>query len=192
MDPHGASDRFSEATLREPLRRALARRVLVRAAVISGAGAAVLVPLFEHEGEVHVWLLRRSAELRRHAGQVGFPGGKTDPADATPLATALREADEEIGLHPDSVDVLGRLDDLVTGTGFTVAPFVGWLTAPFVPIPNGAEVARVFHGPLRLFMQKPRGIPPFHGHTVDGELVWGVTGRIVASFVKVLRELEGR
>ncbi|MEZ4310190.1 MAG: CoA pyrophosphatase [Polyangiaceae bacterium] len=68
--------------------------------------AAVLVPLFEAQGDVRVWLLRRPADLRSHAGQVALPGGKTDPTDATPVETALREAEEEIGLPRTSVEVL--------------------------------------------------------------------------------------
>ena len=98
------------------------------------------------------------------------------PTDDGPRATALREAHEEIGLLPSSVDVLGRLDDLVTGTGFTIAPFVGWIDGPFEPVANEAEVARVFAVPLLTFFDKARGIPPFHGHTV-----WVSEGRSTSS-----------
>jgi 8-oxo-dGTP pyrophosphatase MutT (NUDIX family) len=181
---------LSSDALREPLRRMLAARPVVRVAASSGTASAVLVPLVHRAGEVHVWLVRRSSGLRRHSGQVAFPGGKMDPTDDGMLATALREAHEEIGLAPVLVDVLGRLDDLVTGTGFTVSPFVGWIDAPFTPVANAAEVARVFAVPLRVFFGDAEGVPPFHGHTVDGELVWGATGKILRDLVALVRGIE--
>lgn len=180
---------LSESTIREPLRARLAVREVAHAPPSSGTASAVLVPLFERDGDVHLWLVRRASTLRKHSGQVAFPGGKTDLADTSGRATALREADEEIGLTPSSVDVLGQLDDLVTGTGFTISPFVGWVAVAFTPRPNPAEVARVFDAPLREFFARPDGAPPLSGHTVDGELVWGATAKIVGDLVKLLREL---
>jgi 8-oxo-dGTP pyrophosphatase MutT (NUDIX family) len=177
---------LGEAGVRELLRERLARRAATRAPASAGTASAVLIPLFEERGETHVWLVRRSATLRKHAGQVAFPGGKRDAGDASGLATALREAEEEIGLPAASVDVLGQLDDCVTGTGFTISPFVGWITAPFTPRPNAAEVDRVFLAPLRTFFEVARGIPPFHGHKVEGELVWGATGKILRDLIAVL------
>ncbi len=180
---------LSERAIREPLRANLALRVVARAPPASGTASAVLIPLFARGDETHVWLVRRAAGLRTHSGQVAFPGGKTDASDASGLATALREADEEIGIPPASVDVLGRLDDLVTRTGFTISPFVGWVASAFTPRPNPEEVARVFDAPLRAFFARPRGIPPFRGHTVDGEFVWGATGKILRDLVGVLGRL---
>jgi 8-oxo-dGTP pyrophosphatase MutT (NUDIX family) len=179
---------FSAELLREPLRARLLARAWSPAALSSDTPAAVLIPLFESDDDVHVWLVRRAATLRRHGGQVAFPGGKTDAAESA-LETALREAHEEIGLPAVLVDVLGRLDDLPTRTGFTIAPFVGWIRGPFIPAPNESEVARVFSVPLRAFFAKPCGIPPFHGHTVVGERVWGATGKILRDLVAVIREL---
>jgi 8-oxo-dGTP pyrophosphatase MutT (NUDIX family) len=191
MNAREASGPFSEEALREPLRTRLLARVVTHAPPSSGTASAVLVPLFAREGEAHLWFVRRAASLRKHSGQVAFPGGKTDAQDASMLATALREAEEEIGLPRASVDVLGRLDDLVTGTGFTISPFVAWIDAPFTPEPSPAEVDRVFDAPLRAFFEKARGIPPFHGHTVDGELVWGATAKIVRDLVALVREIGG-
>ena len=180
---------LGEPAIREPLRAALATRTVTRAALSSGTPSAVLILLFAREDDTYVWLLRRADTLRRHSGQVAFPGGKTDPADPSGLATALREAQEEIGLPIAAADVLGQLDDLVTGTGFTISPFVAWLVAPFTPEPNPSEVARVFAAPLRTFFARARGIPPFHGYAVDGEKVWGATGKILRDLVRILREL---
>ncbi|HEX3345257.1 MAG TPA: CoA pyrophosphatase [Polyangiaceae bacterium] len=179
---------LTEATLREPLRRALAAR---GTRVPSGAGtaAAVLVPLFERDGEAHVWLALRPTSMRSHAGQVAFPGGKHDATDATLLDTALRETHEELGIPRESVDVLGALDGVVTITGFTISPWVGWLAPGVDVVPNADEVARVFAAPLRAFLEEPAGAMPWRGWTVDGELVWGATAAIVRGFVAILREL---
>ena len=183
---------LSGTALREPLRALLTARTVVQAPPSSGTASAVLIPLVVQDGEVHVWLVRRAATLRRHSGQVAFPGGKRDRTDADARATALREAFEEIGLVPDVVDVLGQLDDLVTGTGFTISPFVGWIDSPFLPVANVDEVARVFAVPLRTFFDKARGIPPFHGHDFDGERVWGATGKMLRDLVDVVRGLSDR
>jgi 8-oxo-dGTP pyrophosphatase MutT (NUDIX family) len=181
--------RLTEARLREPLRRALAAREPKKLAPSSAKPAAVLVPLFEQDGEAHLWLVRRPGTMRSHAGQVAFPGGKTDLADGSPQVTALREADEELGIPRESVDVLGPLDEMHTITGYTISPFVGWL-APGVEIkPNPGEVARAFAAPLRMFLEPQRGYLPWRGWTIDGELVWGATAAIVRGFVAILREL---
>ena len=181
--------RLTEATLREPLRRLLGARQVRTIPAGTAKPAAVLVPVFERQGEAHVWLVRRPRTMRSHAGQVAFPGGKADAQDASALETALREADEELGIPRESVDVLGALDEMHTITGFAISPFVGWL-APDVEVrPSLEEVARAFSAPLRTFLEPPSGVPPWRGWTVEGELVWGATAGIVRGFVAILREL---
>jgi 8-oxo-dGTP pyrophosphatase MutT (NUDIX family) len=181
--------RLTEETLREPLRRVLGARQVRTIAAGTARPAAVLVPLFERDGEAHLWLVRRPRTMRSHAGQVAFPGGKADPSDASPRETALREAEEELGIARESVDVLGPLDEMHTITGFAISPFVGWL-APGVEVkPNSGEVARAFAAPVRAFLEPASGVPPWRGWTVDGELVWGATAGIVRGFVAILREL---
>ena len=187
---HTASDvRLDEASLREPLRRALAAREARRVDPGSRTVAAVLVPLFERNGEVHVQLVRRPEAMRSHAGQVAFPGGKNDPGDESLRATALREADEELGIRPSSVDVLGALDDYPTITDFLVTPWVGWLPGDLALRPNPGEVARAFAPPLRTFLRPPEGILPWDGWTVDGERVWGATAAMLRGLVAVVRAL---
>ena len=88
--------------------------------------AAVLVPLIDHPGGMNVLLTLRTAGLPHHAGQVAFPGGRLDDTDRDPVHTALREAEEEIGLPPGNVDIVGRLDDYITGTGYATAAFDTW------------------------------------------------------------------
>ncbi len=190
MTPSRLERRLDEASLREPLRRALASREPRALPVGSGTAAAVLVPLFERDDEAHVWLVRRPETMRSHGGQVAFPGGKSDPTDESRCATALREAEEELAIARASVDVLGSLDDFPTVTGFTVTPWVGWL-APDVEVrPNPSEVARAFAVPLRAFFGPAEGTLPWHGWKVDGEFVWGATAAILRAFVSIVRELE--
>ena len=110
--------------------------------------ASVLVPLVERGGGVNLILTRRAALLKHHPGQVAFPGGKQEPDDPSPLAAALREADEEIALNPDQVEVLGSLDPHETVTSFAVQPFVGVVDPGFRPRPDPGEVEEVFEVPL--------------------------------------------
>ena len=114
--------------------------------------AAVLCPLVQRDAGLSVLLTVRSAHLKVHAGQISFPGGKIDPRDTSPLAAALREADEEIGLPSESVDILGALDPYDTSTGFVVTPFVGTINPRFRPVPNEGEVAEVFEVPFDFLM----------------------------------------
>jgi 8-oxo-dGTP pyrophosphatase MutT (NUDIX family) len=182
---------LTEATLREPLRRTLASRAPRKLPLGATTAAAVLLPLFEKDGEAHLWLVRRPSSMRSHAGQVAFPGGKNDTTDDSLLATALREAEEEIGIARSAVDVLGALDDTLTVTGFTVTPWVGWLAQSVQVRPNPSEVARAFAAPLRTFLEPPNGNPPRHGWTADGELVWGTTAAIVGELVRIVCAVLG-
>lgn len=116
--------------------------------------AAVLCPIVRRRGTLRVMLTVRSAQLKVHAGQIAFPGGKIDPTDPSPLAAALREAEEEIGLPAADVDILGALDPYDTSTGFVVTPFVGMVTPSFRPIPSEGEVEEVFEVPFDFLMDR--------------------------------------
>lgn len=113
--------------------------------------AAVLIPLLVKDGELHVLMTLRSLELRSNAGEVCFPGGKRDPGDPDDVATALREAEEEIGLPPDQVEVVCSLFPVMNKSGLLVVPVVGFIDKSFVPCPNPAEVSAVFTAPLDFF-----------------------------------------
>lgn len=110
--------------------------------------AAVLVPVVRRPDELTVLFTRRTAHLHDHAGQISFPGGRSEPEDATPRDTALRETAEEIGLAPGNVEVLGHLPDYTTVTGYRVTPVVGLVSSPFELTLDDFEVAEVFEVPL--------------------------------------------
>src|ERR1044071_6328395 len=116
--------------------------------------AAVLVPLVDHSHGMTVLLTQRTAHLTAHAGQISFPGGRIEAQDPDPESAALRETEEEVGLPPDRVSVIGRLDTYVTGTGFEIAPIVG-LVDPPVPISiDPFEVAEAFEVPLSFILDR--------------------------------------
>ena len=157
--------------------------------------AAVLVPLVWHEDEWHLLFTRRTDRVESHKGQVSFPGGACDEGETTPEETALREADEEIGLRATEINVLGRLANLITISFFRVTPVVGVVRWPAVFRVGEHEVARVFTIPLgwladasnRWQFEIPgrnRSVIAYHPY--DGELLWGATARMTVDFLKVL------
>lgn len=114
--------------------------------------AAVLCGLLPREAGLQVVLTRRTQHLARHAGQIAFPGGRVDVDDPDHLAAALREAEEEIGLRPEQVRIIGTLDPYLTSTGFRVTPFVGAIDPAWRPRPDPTEVEEVFEVPLDFLM----------------------------------------
>src|SRR5258706_9408064 len=114
--------------------------------------AAVLVPIVDRAEGLTVLFTQRTEQLKSHSGQVSFPGGRTEPDDPSPEFTALREAQEEIGLARERVEVLARLSDYLVRTGFRVTPVVGLLTPPLALAPDRREVAEVFEVPLAFLL----------------------------------------
>lgn len=155
------------------------------------APAAVLAPLIERDGALWVVLTERSGALSRHAGQVAFPGGRPDPDDKDLAATALREAHEEIGLDPGSVELLGVFDAYETITHYCITPFVGLIRGPFSPRPDPHEVADVFEVPFAFLMDPANtrrgsrvrdGVQRFFYETPYGSrYIWGATAGLLKS-----------
>jgi 8-oxo-dGTP pyrophosphatase MutT (NUDIX family) len=158
--------------------------------------AAVLIPLISHPQGLTVLFTQRTTHLRSHSGQVSFPGGRAEPGDASAEFTALREAEEEIGLRPASVEVLGRLPDYRTRTGYRVTPVVGLLTPPVAFTPDPHEVAEIFEVPLAFLLDernRQRRTREFQGQQVGyyvfeyGEqVIWGATAGMLVNLHKML------
>jgi len=124
--------------------------------------AAVLCGLLERADGLHVLLTKRAAHLNQHAGQIAFPGGKIDQNDPSPLAAALREANEEVGLDPNQVEIIGTLDQYLTSTGFRVTPFVGTIAPSWRPFLDREEVEEVFETPLDFLMDPANRVRHHH------------------------------
>jgi 8-oxo-dGTP pyrophosphatase MutT (NUDIX family) len=161
--------------------------------------AAVLIPLFWSESGWQVLFTRRTDKVEHHKGQVSYPGGRCNPDETTPELTALREAWEEIGLKPEDVRVLGRLNDYLTITHYRVTPVIGVIPFPYPFQLEKAEVERLFTIPLAWladrinWVEEPitpdgtmRPFPIVRYHPFDGEILWGATARITHNFLGVM------
>jgi len=162
--------------------------------------AAVLVPLVRRNEGLHVLLTQRTAHLHDHAGQVSFPGGRVEQGDASPLETALRETQEEIGLAPHAVEVIGTLPEYLVATGYRVTPVVGMIEGGFTLRLDEFEVEEVFEVPLAFLMDpanhERRTVTagaltrtfyamPYHGRR--RYFIWGATAAMLRNFYHFLR-----
>lgn len=159
--------------------------------------AAVLVPLINRGPGISVLFTQRTAHLSDHAGQISFPGGRAEPGDPGPVATALREAEEEVGLPARCVEVIGMLPRYRTVTHYEITPVVGFVEPPFTVEPDPFEVAEVFEVPLGFFLDPAhheshtyeyRGVVrryfamPYHGR-----FIWGATAGMLMNLYRLLR-----
>ena len=161
----------------------------------ASTAAAVLIPVVLHE-ELTVLFTQRTAHLKSHAGQVSFPGGRAEPGDASAEYTALREAEEEIGLRRERVELLGRLPDYRTRTGFRVSPVIGVVVPPLELAPDPREVESVFEVPLDFLLDernRERRTREFQGLQVgyyvyeyQGHMIWGATAGMLVNLHKML------
>ena len=159
--------------------------------------AGVLVPFIMGRDGLEIILTKRASGLKHHPGQIAFPGGKQDEGDADVTAAALREAHEEIGLPPATVEVFGTLPTHETVTGFTVTPVLGRVTAPFDAIPEPGEVDEVFHVPLahvsdpaRFSVQSRRWLGQrryYYAVPFGPYYIWGATARILRGLAERMK-----
>ena len=158
--------------------------------------AAVLVPIVARPEGLSVILIQRPPTMAAHAGEISFPGGKVDAADPSPVETALREAEEEIGLARAHVEVLGFLDCYQVGSGFRIVPVVGLVTPPFTLAVDAREVVDAFEVPLAFLMdsanhqkrsREARGETQwFYAMPYEGRFIWGATANIIRNLFERL------
>lgn len=151
--------------------------------------AAVLIAIQEIDRELHLVLTRRPLHLRHHPGQISFPGGKIEKSDGSPICTALREANEEIGLPSSHVSIIGSFPSHRTLTGFSITPVVGVITQPFELILDPGEVDSCFTVPLAFFIRRERHFQKHHWHKgrpylvhfmpYQDKLIWGATAAMI-------------
>lgn len=201
LHPQTLRERFAAGTPFEPEHPGDGRPFEGR----SAAAAAVLVPLVQRPEGLTVLLTRRTDHLRDHAGQISFPGGRSEPEDAGPHATALREAHEEVGLAPAHVEVIGALPAYTTVTNFVVTPVVGLVLPRFELALDPFEVAEAFEVPLAWLMnpahhrrhrfeyeggQRQFLSMPWQGAGADGltreYFIWGATAAMLRNFYRFL------
>jgi 8-oxo-dGTP pyrophosphatase MutT (NUDIX family) len=203
LTPDGLRLRFTQekqwqAEVTDENRAALAREGSIKA----GRGnemmpAAVLIPLIMYENELKILLTQRTAHLHDHPGQISFPGGRSDPQDTSAIDTALREAEEEIGLPASRVEVLGSLPHYLTITGYQVTPVVSLVDAGHPYEPDEFEVADIFEVPMNYLMnphhheqrmwQSPQGYRRFYAMPYENKFIWGATAGMLRNLYHFLK-----
>lgn len=185
---------FDDGAL-ERLRGILARRPALEINAPQHRRACVLVPLIRNGAGWSILFTRRAENLAAHGGQISFPGGSVETGE--PLeAAATREAQEEVGIPPHRVELIGRLDDVITHSGFLVAPFVGVIHEPIEYVMQEAEVVEVFEVPLEALLDvrnpEVRYVPfrnkryPAYFYHYDRYEIWGLTGRMLKAFLDLV------
>lgn len=171
----------------------------LRPEIVSAVPASVLMPIILREAVPTLLLTQRTAHLHDHAGQVSFPGGRVEAGDGSAIETALRETEEEVGLHRRHVDVIGTLPDYVTATGYRVTPVVAIVQPPFELRADPFEVAEIFEVPLPFLMDGanhqrrtvdfPNGIGrrSFYTMPYDRFFIWGATAGMLRNLFHFLR-----
>jgi len=160
--------------------------------------AAVLVPLVVRPHGVTVLLTRRTDHLKSHAGQISFPGGRAEERDSSPIETALRETEEEVGLHRRHIEIIGVLPDHATVTAYRITPVVALIEPPFTLLPDPGEVAEIFEVPLAFLMDglnhqrreidlPEAGRRSFYSMPYEQYFIWGATAAILRNLFHFLR-----
>jgi 8-oxo-dGTP pyrophosphatase MutT (NUDIX family) len=177
------------------------RIMMTEEACRAAVPAAVLVALVDRPEGVHVLLTKRTLHLSDHAGQISFPGGRIEGSDPNPIHTALRESEEEIGLLPQQVRVLGTLREYFIPTGYRVIPVVGWVRPPLTLKADEFEVAEIFEVPLEHFFDPRRHVIKedmkagqkrrYYSIPYQDWHIWGATAGILVELYQVLNQAPG-
>lgn len=186
--------KYSDAL--QAIQKTLSGRTPQRLSIPGFTSAAIIIPVFEIDGEAHLLLTLRTDTVMHHKGQVSFPGGAREEQDASLEQTALRETYEEVGIPPEMVSIIGQLDDFPTITDFMVTPYVAAIPYPYPHRINTDEVAELVEVPLELFLSDRafeikektyRGVTyPVYYYYFKHVVIWGVTGFIVNRFVELV------
>ncbi|WP_425532294.1 CoA pyrophosphatase [Aromatoleum buckelii] len=189
LDAEGLRRRFVDAPQMAPVREDGSHRGEFRP-------AAVLVPVVLRPERLAVLLTRRTDHLHHHPGQISFPGGRVEKADVSAVMTALRETEEETGLDPERIELLGELPEYFTGTGFRITPVVGLVHPPFELKLDTFEVAEAFEVPLAHFldpanherhtMEYQGRMRQYYAMPYEGYFIWGATAGILVSLYRFL------
>jgi len=185
--------------IRKPLAHALQRKKTTALNLKGYTPSAVLVPLVNKRGKYHILFTQRTDRVRDHKNQISFPGGVQEKGDPSLLVTALRETEEEIGLIPDKIEILGNLGDIFTPTQYRITPFVGAISSSYVIHPNPEEIKEVIEVPLSHLLE-PRNLSlvpsEFFNRQFDmpyfyykGHTIWGATGRITLNLINLLKDV---
>ncbi len=189
-----------QTNIYETIRKILGSRTPIKIQDLNSDSvhAAVLIPLFSENGEHKILFTKRSTQVKNHKGQISFPGGVVEEKDQSLLETALREAQEEIGLLKEDVEILGQTDDTTTVvSNFIVHPFVGVIPYPYDFVISSEEVDRIIEVPLKVFLghntQYRQNSAEFEGviypgsaFRYKGDVIWGATARILENLMRIL------
>lgn len=185
--------------VKEKLRQLLAQRRKQNITDTSWIPSAVLLPIYQKQGQYHILFIKRTETVKYHKGQICFPGGGREEGDRTLLDTALRESYEEVGLRPQDVEVLGELDDVATMTSnYIVSPFVAMIPWPYQFRMQKEEVEEIIEVPITALLDKGS----LHRHTryhdgrqvdsndyhYEGRVIWGATAQILERFLDIFTQ----
>jgi 8-oxo-dGTP pyrophosphatase MutT (NUDIX family) len=164
--------------------------------------SAVLVPIYQEQGEYHIVFIKRTDTVKTHKGQISYPGGGREKGDKTLRDTAIREACEEIGLRPEDIEILGEIDDEITTTSnYVVTPFVGMIPWPYKFTIEKAEVAEIITVPLSALLDRTNLkmdietldggiIVDSYNYHYKGKVIWGATARILHKLLDIIATIN--
>jgi 8-oxo-dGTP pyrophosphatase MutT (NUDIX family) len=185
---------FDDAALHR-LRGILANRPAIEIDAPQHRRACVLIPLIRNGGGWSILFTRRAENLAAHSGQIAFPGGAVEPGESLE-ETAMREAEEEVGIPTRHVEIIGRLDDVITHSGFLVAPFAGVIHEPIDYVMQESEVVEIFEVPIEALLDvrnpEVRYVPfrdrryPAYFYRYREYEIWGLTGRMLKAFLDLV------